>query len=74
MLFICGQFLFGFGGFLIAVSKQPLPEPSGEFKSFYLGWGSKFVVLCLGAKLGSNFSRNAISQALVKYSRMARTR
>lgn len=62
MLFTCGQFLFGFRGCLLAMSKQPLPEPSGEFRSFHLGLGSRFVVPCLGAKSGRDFSRNTISQ------------
>lgn len=47
---------------MLAVSKQPLPEPSGEFKSFHLGWGSRFVVPCSGAKSGRDFSRNTGSQ------------
>lgn len=46
------------------MGKHPLPVPSREFKSPSLGWGIMFVALCLGAKLGSDFSRNAISQEL----------
>lgn len=62
MLFTCGQFLFGFRGCLLAMSKQPLPEPLGEFRSFRLGSGSRFVVPCRGAKLGRGFFRNLISR------------
>ena len=52
MLFTCGQFLFGFRGHLLAVSKQPLPEPSGKITSFHLGLGSRFMVPCSGANGG----------------------
>lgn len=58
MLFTCGQFLFGFRGCLLTRSKQPLSEPSGEFKSFHLGSGRRFVLPRLGAKSGRDFSRN----------------
>lgn len=40
------------------MSKQPLWEPSGEFKSFHLGLGHRFVLPRLGAKSGRDFSRN----------------
>lgn len=52
MLFTCGQFLFGFQGRLLAVSKQPLPEPCGKITSFHLGLGSRFMVPCSGANGG----------------------
>lgn len=39
------------------MSKYRLPVPSREFKFPSLGWGRRLVALCLGAKLGSDFSR-----------------
>lgn len=62
MLFTCGQFLFGFQGYLLAVSKQLLPEPSGDFRSFHLGLRSMVVVPCSEAKSGRGFYKNALSQ------------
>lgn len=61
MLFTCGQFLFGFQEYLLAVSKQLLPEPSEDFKSFHLGLGSMVMVPRLEAKSGRGFYKNALS-------------
>lgn len=48
---------------MLAMSKEPLPEPLGGFKTFHLGSSSRLVVPWLGARCGRDFSRVSTGQS-----------